>query len=55
MPAAVPGEPSFTAAIRHIQAVLGGAEEPRQLAIDTSLPTALALHDLHAFFTPSAG
>lgn len=46
--AATPGEPSFSAAIRHIQAVLGGAQEPRLLAIDTSLPTAQALHDLHA-------
>lgn len=46
--AAPAGEPSFTAAIRHIQAVLVGAEEPRQLAIDTSLPVAQALHDLHA-------
>ena len=46
--AATHAEPSFSAAIRHIQAVLGGAEEPRQLAIDTSLPTAQALHDLHA-------
>jgi predicted dehydrogenase len=45
--AAPPGEPSFSPAIRHIQAVLVGAEEPRQLAIDTSLPTAQALHDLH--------
>ncbi len=43
------GEPSFTACIRHIQAVLGGSEEPRQLAIDTALPTAEALHDLHAY------
>jgi predicted dehydrogenase len=42
------GEPSFTACIRHLQAVLGGAAEPRQLAIDTALPTAQALHDLHA-------
>jgi predicted dehydrogenase len=42
------GEPSFTACIRHIQAVLSGTEEPRQLAIDTALPTAQALHDLHA-------
>jgi predicted dehydrogenase len=42
------GEPSFSAAIRHIHAVLGGAQEPRNLAIDTSLPTARALHDLHA-------
>jgi predicted dehydrogenase len=48
--AAPQAEPSFSAAIRHIQAVLGGAEEPRQLAIDTSLPTAQALHDLHAQF-----
>jgi predicted dehydrogenase len=55
VPAAVPGEPSFAAAIRHIQAVLGGTEEPRQLAIDTSLPTALALHDLHECFKPSVG
>jgi predicted dehydrogenase len=46
--AAPPGEPSFAACIRHIQAVLGGAEEPRQLAIDTALPTAQGLHDLHA-------
>jgi predicted dehydrogenase len=46
--AASPGEPSFSAALRHIQAVLGGAQEPQQLAIDTSLPTAQALHDLHA-------
>jgi predicted dehydrogenase len=45
--AALPGEPSFSAAIRHIQAVLGGAEEPRYLAIDTARPTAQALHDLH--------
>jgi predicted dehydrogenase len=46
--AALPGEPSFSAAIRHIHAVLDGAEEPRHLAIDSSLPTAQALHDLHA-------
>jgi predicted dehydrogenase len=46
--AAPPGVPSFSAAIRHIHAVLGGAQEPRNLAIDTSLPTAQALHDLHA-------
>jgi predicted dehydrogenase len=41
-------EPSFTAAIRHIQAVLRGEEAPRQLAADTSLASAQALHDLHA-------
>jgi predicted dehydrogenase len=45
--AASHGEPSFTAAIRHVQAVLGGVEEPRHLAIGTSLATAQALHDLH--------
>ena len=40
-------EQPFTAALRHIQAVLRGVEEPRSLAIDTSLRTAQALHDLH--------
>ena len=30
--------PSFTAAIRHIQAVLQGQEKPRLLAVDNSLP-----------------
>ena len=39
-------EPSFTAAIRHINAVLAGEAEPRLLAVDTSLPLARALHDL---------
>lgn len=41
-------EPSFTAAIRHIQAVLRGEQEPRLLAVETSLATAKALHDLAA-------
>jgi predicted dehydrogenase len=41
-------QPSFAPAIRHIQAVLRGEEEPRLLAIDTALPVARALHDLHA-------
>jgi len=41
-------EPSFTALIRHIQAVLSGSEPPRQLAVETSLPTARALADLAA-------
>lgn len=41
-------EPSFTPAIRHIQAVLHGDEAPRLLATDTALPVARALHDLHA-------
>jgi predicted dehydrogenase len=39
-------EPSFTAAIAHIQGVLRGEQPPRSLAIDTSLGTARALHDL---------
>jgi predicted dehydrogenase len=47
--AALHGEPSFSAALRHIQAVLGGDQEPRHLAIDSALPTAQALHDLHAY------
>jgi predicted dehydrogenase len=37
---------SFTAAIRHIQAVVRGEEEPRLLAVDTSLGSARALDDL---------
>ena len=41
-------EPSFTAAVRHIQAVLRGEQEPRLLALQTSLLTARALHDLAA-------
>ena len=40
-------EQPFTAAIQHIQAALRGEEEPRSLALDTSLRTAQALHDLH--------
>ena len=39
-------EPSFTAAIAHIQAVLAGQQPPRSLAVDTSLGSAQALHDL---------
>jgi hypothetical protein len=45
------GEASFTAAIRHINAVLAGDEEPRLLAVGTALPTARALHDLAGSFT----
>ena len=45
-------EPSFTAAVRHIQAVLLGAEEPHLLAVETSLATAAALHDLAAAAAP---
>ncbi len=44
------GERSFTAAIRHIQAAIDGKEAPRQLAVETSLPTARALADLAASF-----
>jgi predicted dehydrogenase len=40
-------DPSFTDAIRHIQAVVRGEEAPRQLARETSLASAQALHDLH--------
>ncbi|HEY3955869.1 MAG TPA: Gfo/Idh/MocA family oxidoreductase [Streptosporangiaceae bacterium] len=49
--AAACDEPSFTAALRHINAVLSGGEEPRMLAVDTSLPTARALHDLAQAFS----
>jgi predicted dehydrogenase len=41
-------EPPFTAALRHINAVLNDAESPRLLAVETSLATARALHDLAA-------
>jgi predicted dehydrogenase len=40
-------EPSFTAAIRHIHAVLRGDEPPRHLATEDSLATAQALELLH--------
>jgi predicted dehydrogenase len=46
-------EPSFTPAIRHINAVIMGAEEPRMLALDTSLATARALNDLARSFSQS--
>jgi predicted dehydrogenase len=45
------GEPSFTAAIRHVGAVLRGNEAPRQLAVETSLATAQALDDLARSFS----
>ncbi len=41
-------EPAFTAALRHINAAVSGKEEPRLLAVQTSLATARALHDLAA-------
>jgi predicted dehydrogenase len=40
-------DPSFTDAIAHIQAVVRGEEAPRMLALETSLASAQALHDLH--------
>jgi predicted dehydrogenase len=48
-------EPSFTAAIRHIQQVVRGTAQPRQLAVDHTLPTARALHDLQACWQRPAG
>jgi predicted dehydrogenase len=47
-------EPSFTPALRHINAVLAGEEEPRLLAVETSLTTARALHDLAASWSGPA-
>ncbi len=41
-------EPAFTAAIRHINAAISGAEPPRLLAVQTSAATARALGDLAA-------
>ncbi|MFI5066083.1 MAG: Gfo/Idh/MocA family protein [Streptosporangiales bacterium] len=40
--------PSFTPAIRHIEAVLRGEEQPRSLAVDNSLPAAFGLQALRA-------
>jgi len=51
--AAAGEEPSFTAAIRHIQAVVLGEETPRHLATEDSLASARALHDLHASMAAS--
>ncbi len=45
------GEPSFTAAIRHINGVIRGEEEPRMLALETSLATARGLNDLAESFS----
>ena len=47
-------EPAFTAAIRHIHAVLGGTAQPRYLAVDTALGNARALHDLRASASTAA-
>lgn len=43
---AAPQELSFTALTRHINGVLRDEEEPRLLAVDTTLPVARGLHDL---------
>src|SRR5689334_18954945 len=51
---ATAGEPPFTAAIRHINAVVAGEDEPRLLAVDTALPIAQGLHDLALSFTARA-
>jgi predicted dehydrogenase len=47
-PGAGPNRHSFTPIIQHIQAVIRGEEAPRLQAVDTSLGSALALHDLAA-------
>jgi predicted dehydrogenase len=47
---ATAGEASFAAALRHINAVFAGEEEPRLLAVDTALGTAQGLHDLARSF-----
>lgn len=52
---AAPPEASFTAAIRHINAVISGEEPPRLLAVDTAPGTARALHDLAASAAAAAG
>ena len=52
-PAALPasaGEPSFTRAIAHINAVISQNATPRMLATETSLATARALNDLAGSF-----
>jgi predicted dehydrogenase len=43
-----PNRESFTPLIQHIQAVIRGDDEPRLLAVDTSLGSARALQDLAA-------
>ena len=43
---AAAGEPSFSPAIRHINAAIGGEEPPRMTAAETSLAMARALSDL---------
>jgi predicted dehydrogenase len=48
-------EPSFAPALRHINGVLAGTEQPRMLALQTSLITARALHDLAASWRQPPG
>ncbi len=48
--AATTGEPSFTSAIAHINAVISENVTPRMLATDTSLAMARALNDLAGSF-----
>jgi predicted dehydrogenase len=47
---ATSGEPSFTQAIAHINAVISENAKPRMLAAETSLATARALNDLAGSF-----
>ena len=54
-PGTGPNQESFTPAVRHIQAVVKGEEEPRLLAIDTSLGSAQALDDLARSAAAQAG
>jgi predicted dehydrogenase len=54
-PGAGPNRESFTPAVRHIQAVVRGEEEPRLLAIDTSLGSAQALGGLARSAAARAG
>jgi predicted dehydrogenase len=51
---ATSGEPSFTRAIAHMNAVISENAAPRMLATETSLVTARALSDLAASFTAAA-
>jgi predicted dehydrogenase len=50
-----PNRHSFTPVIQHIQAVVRGEEEPRLLAVDTSLGSALALQDLASAAAETSG
>jgi predicted dehydrogenase len=54
-PAAGRDQYTFTPAVRHIQAVIRGEEQPRLLAAGTSLGSARALHDLAGSAAAAAG